>query len=60
MAHCSPAFMGRKEDEVAYKAMIDGPSAQANDFFSLFIKKQIEIIDLTQKSRTLCETYKTD
>ena len=52
--------MGRKEDEVAYKAMLEGPIALANDYFSLFIKKQIEIIDLTLKSRTLCETYKTD
>lgn len=39
MAHCSPAFMGRKQDEDAYKAMLDGPIASANDFFSIFIKK---------------------
>lgn len=47
MACCSPAFLGRKEDENAYKAMLEGPIALANDYFSLFIKKQIEIIDLT-------------
>lgn len=39
MAHCSPAFMGRKQDEDAYKAMLDGPIASAKDFFSIFIKK---------------------
>lgn len=60
MSTCSPAFMGREEDETAWKALADGPVAAANSFFTIFIKEQIEIIGLTQKSRILCETYKTD
>jgi len=56
----SPAFMAREEDEVAFKTMLDGPVAAKFDFFMIFLKKQLEAISITQKSRYLCETYKTD
>lgn len=60
MNFLSPAFMAREEDEIAFKKMLDSPAAEKNDFFQLFLKKQLETISITQKSRHLCETYKTD
>ena len=60
MNNLSPAFMAREEDEQAFKAMLEGPVAAKHEFFMLFLKKQLENITITQKSRHLCETYKTD
>lgn len=59
MMAMSPAFMARDEDLKAFEDILDRTSEDKN-FFILFLKKQIETIGITKKSRTLCETFKTD
>lgn len=56
----NPCFLAREEDETAFKTLRDSSAAKNNDFFDIFLKKQIETINLTKQSRVLCETYKTD
>lgn len=59
MMATSPAFMARDEDLKSFEDILDRTSEEKN-FFILFLKKQIETIGITKKSRTLCETFKTD
>ena len=46
----SPAFMARETDESAFKELYSRTTDETN-FFSLFLKKQIETIDIVKKSR---------
>jgi hypothetical protein len=59
MQHLSPAFMARDRDLKEFQSLLDKTSEE-RDFFILFLKKQIETIDITKKSRHLCETFKMD
>jgi len=59
MNNLSPAFMAREQDEKAFQALLDNTS-EPTHFFTLFLKKALETIDVTKKSRKLCETYKVD
>jgi len=58
-AHLSPAFMAREQDSAAFNELLRRANEE-KQFFVNFLKKQIESIDLIQKSRTLCETFKLD
>jgi len=55
----SPAFMAREQDESAFKELLSRTSDDSH-FFTLFLKKQIETIDIIKKSRHLCETFRLD
>jgi hypothetical protein len=55
----SPAFMAREKDTAAFNELLKRANEE-KQFFVLFLKKQIESIDLIQKSRNLCETFKLD
>lgn len=55
----SPAFMARDSDDVAFKDLQEKCNKE-KDFFSIFLKKSIESVEMTQKSRVLCESYKID
>ena len=55
----SPAFMAREQDTGAFNELLKRANEE-KQFFVLFLKKQIESIDLIQKSRNLCETFKLD
>ena len=57
MQSMSPAFMAREQDETAFNELLKRANEDKN-FFVLFLKKQIETIDITKKSRNLCETFK--
>lgn len=59
MQNLSPAFMARDRDLKEFQSLLDRTSEE-RDFFILFLKKQIETIDITKKSRHLCETFKMD
>lgn len=52
---CSPAFMARDEDQAAFQEILDRSDKEKN-FFILFLKKQIEAVEVAKKSRTLCES----
>lgn len=58
-AHLSPAFMAREQDSAAFNELLRRANEE-KQFFVNFLKKQIESIDIIQKSRTLCETFKMD
>jgi hypothetical protein len=55
----SPAFMAREQDETAFNELLKR-SNDEKEYYTLFLKKQIETIDVTKKSRHLCETFKID
>jgi len=59
MERLSPAFMARDRDLQEFQSLLDKTSEE-RDFFILFLKKQIETIYITRKSRHLCETFKMD
>lgn len=59
MAILSPAFMARDVDERNFQTLLDKQTG-THDFFTLFLKKQVETIEITKKSRHLCENYKMD
>ena len=56
----NPCFLAREEDEKEFAAMRETDAAKSHDFFDIFLKKQLETIDLTKRSRYLCETFKQD
>ena len=51
--------MAREQDESAFKELLNRTSDDTH-FFTIFLKKQIEIIDIIKRSRHLCETFKID
>jgi len=55
----SPAFNAREEDENAFKELLSRCTDETN-FFTLFLKKQVDMIELIKKSRHLCETFRID
>jgi len=59
MDQMSPAFMARDQDEKCFQAMLERCTPE-RQFFALFLKKQIETMEVTRKSRYLCENYKMD
>lgn len=59
MKTLSPAFMAREKDLKEFQNLLDKTSEE-RDFFILFLKAQIETIEITKKSRHLCETFKMD
>lgn len=60
MAHLSPAFMAREEDNTAFGELLKNANEEKYEYFVLFLKKQIEAIDVIKRSRNLCETFKLD
>jgi hypothetical protein len=44
----NPCFLAREEDEQAFKTLRDSTAAKNNDFFDIFLKKQIETINMTK------------
>ena len=59
MNNLSPAFMARDVDEKNFSDILARTNPDT-EFFILFLKKQIETMDITKRSRVLCETYKMD
>ena len=59
MEQLSPAFMARERDEMSFQSMLEKCPAD-RQYFGLFLKKQLETLDITRKSRYLCENYKMD
>ena len=59
MNNLSPAFMARDVDEKNFSDILARTNPD-KEFFILFLKKQIETMDITKRSRVLCETYKMD
>ena len=59
MNQLTPAFMARDVDEKTFTEILSRTNP-SKEFFILFLKKQIETMDITKKSRVLCETYKMD
>ena len=59
MQGLSPAFMAREQDESAFNELL-GRCTDDNHFFTLFLKKQVDSIELIKKSRHLCETFRID
>lgn len=57
MQHLTPAFMAREHDTAQFKDLLAN-AKEDKQFFILFLKKQIESIDMIQRSRKLCETFK--
>ena len=55
----SPAFMAREQDETAFKELLDRCTDDTH-FFTIFLKKQVDLIELIKKARTLCETFRID
>ena len=56
----SPAFMARDSDEKAFRDYLRNPAFAERNFFILFLKKQMEIIETVRKSRNLCDSSKLD
>jgi len=56
----SPAFMARESDEQAFRDYLRNPAYKDRNFFVLFLKKQMEVIETVRKSRALCEGSKLD
>jgi hypothetical protein len=54
MEQLSPAFMARDEDLVQFTQILDSASPD-QEFFILFLKRQIETIDIIKRSRVLCQ-----
>ena len=59
MQGLSPAFMAREQDESAFNELLSRCSDQTH-FFTIFLKKQVDMIELIKKSRHLCETFRID
>lgn len=59
MNNLSPAFMAREQDESAFKELLNRTTDDTH-FFTIFLKKQVELIEIIKKSRQLCETFKID
>jgi hypothetical protein len=57
MQHLTPAFMARDHDTTHFKELLAN-AKEDKQFFILFLKKSIESIDMIQRSRKLCETFK--
>jgi len=51
--------MAREEDEKGFQELLDKQKDHSN-FFALFIKKQIEAINVKKASKELCENFKID
>lgn len=60
MQNLSPAFMARQEDAKIFNDLLVKADEVKHNYYCLFLKKQIESIDIIQRSRVLCETYKLD
>lgn len=60
MSALSPAYMAREEDNAAFGDLLRTANEEKHEYFVLFLKKQIEAIDVIKRSRTLCETFKLD
>jgi hypothetical protein len=54
MEQLSPAFMARDEDLIQFTQILDNASPD-QEFFILFLKRQIETIDIIKRSRVLCQ-----
>ena len=59
MQGLSPAFMAREQDESAFNELLSRCTDDTH-FFTLFLKKQVDMIELIKKSRHLCETFRID
>lgn len=59
MQSLSPAFMARESDETAFNELLSRCSEETH-FFTIFLKKQVDMIELIKKSRHLCETFRID
>ena len=59
MNSLSPAFNAREQDEIAFNELLSR-CTDDNHFFTLFLKKQVDMIELIKKSRHLCETFRID
>lgn len=59
MNSLSPAFNAREQDENAFNELLSR-CTDDNHFFTLFLKKQVDMIELIKKSRHLCETFRID
>ena len=55
----SPAFMARDQDETAFKELL-GKTTDPTHFFTLFLKKQIDTIEIIKKARALCAAKKEE
>lgn len=55
----SPAFNAREQDETAFNELLSRCTDE-NHFFTLFLKKQVDMIEVIKKSRHLCETFRID
>lgn len=53
MEHMSPAFMARDSDLEQFNKILKEANPET-EFFILFLKKQIEVIEVSQRSRKLC------
>lgn len=51
--------MAREQDESAFKELLNRTTDDTH-FFTIFLKKQVELIEIIKKSRQLCETFKID
>lgn len=54
MEQLSPAFMARDEDLVKFNEILEHANPE-QEFFILFLKRQIETIDIIKRSRVLCQ-----
>ena len=54
MEHMSPAFMARDEDHEQFSEILKQANPE-QEFFILFLKRQIETIDIIRRSRILCQ-----
>ena len=59
MNSLSPAFNAREQDEQAFNELL-GRCTDDTHFFTIFLKKQVDMIELIKKSRHLCETFRID
>lgn len=59
MQGLSPAFMAREQDENAFNELLSRCTDDTH-FFTIFLKKQVDMIELIKKSRHLCETFRID
>jgi len=55
----SPAFNAREQDESAFNELL-GRCTDDTHFFTIFLKKQVDMIEVIKKSRHLCETFRID
>lgn len=57
MNHLNPSFMGGDDDLAKFKDILSKIKPE-QEFVINFLKKQIESIEIYQKSRTLCKNFK--